>query len=101
MTALSLIAVAGMFLGDATQQVGNQAGIPVAVAGWILGVVTSLPEMVTFFAVYSTAKKEVKAEGLEDTQEVLDNLTASNVAHTGIVYPIGLAAFLIVTALSS
>ena len=98
-TALALIAVVGVFLGDATKGVVDQMGLHPAVAGWILGLMTSLPEVVTFFSVYATSKREGKAHLLEDTQEVLDNLAASNMANTGIVYPIGLAVYLGVTAL--
>ena len=57
-TALIAIAVAGIFLGDATAEVVEQLGVHPAIAGWILGVVTSIPEMVTFFAVYGTARRE-------------------------------------------
>ncbi len=98
-TALAMIAVVGIFLGDATKGVVEQMGLHPAVAGWILGVMTSLPEVVTFFAVYATSRREGKAHLLKDTQEVLDNLAASNMSNTGIVYPIGLAIYLAVTTL--
>jgi Ca2+/Na+ antiporter len=94
-TALIAIAIAGIFLGDATAQVVQQLGVRPALAGWILGVVTSIPEMVTFFAVYAAAHREGKLEDLNDTQEALDNLTGSNMANVGIVYPFGLLAFLL------
>ena len=97
--ALVFIAVAGVFLGDATKAVVEQMGIRPAIAGWILGVVTSLPEVVTFFSVYATAKREGKLKGLEDTQEVLDNLAASNMSNTALIYPFGLSVFLLVTTL--
>ena len=94
-TALVMIAVAGFFLGGATEKVVNQLGIHPAIAGWILGVVTSLPEMVTFFAIYSLARKQGTSHLGEDTQEALDNLAASNMANTGLIYPLGLAVFLL------
>ncbi|WP_158222678.1 hypothetical protein [Rhodopirellula sp. MGV] len=94
-TALIAIAIAGMFLGDSTAKVVLQLGIHPIVAGWILGFVTSIPEMVTFFAVYATAKREGKLHHLDDTQEALDNLTGSNMSNVGIIYPIGLAAYLL------
>lgn len=97
--ALVLIAVAGVFLGDATKSVVEQMGVRPALAGWILGVVTSLPEVVTFFSVYGTAQREGRLGGLEDTQEVLDNLAASNMANTALIYPVGLTVFLVVTTL--
>ena len=49
LSALIAIGIAGMFLGGATRQVVEQLGIYPAIAGWILGIVTSIPEMVTFF----------------------------------------------------
>ncbi len=96
-TALTLIAVAGFFLGAATKDVVEQMGLRPALAGWLLGVVTSLPEVVTFFTVYATSKREGRLHLLEDTQEVLDNLAASNMANTGLIYPMGLAVFLVVS----
>jgi Ca2+/Na+ antiporter len=99
LTALVAIVVAGFFLGNATADVVEQLGIRPAIAGWILGVVTSLPEMVSFFAVYATASKEGKLGNLNDTQEVLDNLTGSNMANVGVVYPVGLAVFLLASVL--
>ncbi len=97
-TALVTIAVAGFFLGGAAEQVVNQLGVPSVAAGWVLGLVTSVPEMVTFLAVYSAARDRGRLHELDDTQEVLDNLTSSNMANTGLVYPIGLGVFLLVTA---
>ena len=94
-TALVAIAIAGIFLGNATADVVLRLGIHPAIAGWILGFVTSIPEMVTFFAVYATASREGRLQSLDDTQEALDNLTGSNMANVGVVYPIGLFAFLL------
>lgn len=93
--ALVAIAIAGFFLGSATADVVKHLGIHPAIAGWILGVVTSIPEMVSFFSVYAGSGKEGKLQNLDDTQEVMDNLTGSNMANVGFVYPIGLLAFLV------
>ncbi len=97
--ALVAIAVAGIFLGDATANVVQQLGVHPAIAGWLLGIVTSIPEMVSFFAVYATAAREGRLQDLNDTQEALDNLTGSNMANVGVVYPVGLLAFLLGSAL--
>jgi len=94
--ALAAIAIAGMFLGDATARVVKQMHVRPEIAGWILGVVTSIPELVSFFAIYATAKRAGKSQSLNDTQEALDNLTGSNMANVGIVYPLGLAVYLLV-----
>ena len=99
LTALIAISIAGMFLGDATAEVVERMGVQPAIAGWILGVVTSIPEMVSFFAIYAAARREHKLQDLNDTQEALDNLTGSNMANVGVVYPIGLLAFLLASLL--
>ena len=70
-------------------------GVSPEAAGWILGVVTSIPEMVSFFAIYAASRRAGKSGGLSDTQEALDNLTGSNMANVSIVYPLGLAAYLL------
>ncbi len=88
-----------IFLGNATADVVQQLGIHPAIAGWILGVVTSTPEMVSFFTVYAAATREGRLQDLNDTQEVLDNLTGSNMANVGVVYPVGLLAFLLGSSL--
>ena len=67
------------------------------ICSWLLGFVTSLPELTTFFKVYSAAKKKGALGGTDDTQEVLDNLTGSNMSNVGIIYPIALLIFLFVT----
>ena len=90
-TALVALAIAGFFLGGATENVVNRIGINPAIAGWILGFTSSLPEVITFFSVYGRARAAGKLESLADTQEVLDNLTASNMANVGVVYPVGVA----------
>ena len=66
----------------------------------MLGFVTSLPEMVTFFAIYSLARERGTSHLAEDTQEALDNLAASNMTNTGLSYPLGLLAFLLVGGLA-
>ena len=100
-TALVLIAVTGFFLGGAAERVVNELQVHAAVAGWILGLMTSLPEMISFFGVYAASKKAGELKGLADTQEALDNLTSSNMANVGLVYPSGLAAYLLATAFSA
>ncbi len=51
--------------------------------------------MVTFFAIYSLARQQGRSHLGEDTQEALDNLAASNMANTGLIYPLGLSVFLL------
>ena len=97
--ALVAIVITGIFLGRATATVVEQLSVPPVIAGWMLGVVTSIPELVSFFNVYASAQDRGSLTSLEDTQEALDNLTASNMANVGVVYPLGLLALLVATTL--
>ena len=96
--SLGLIAVAGNFLGSATRDVVQTMGVPAIAAGWILGVVTSLPEAVTFFEVFSTKRAGETPNRKAQIQELLDNLAASNMSNSGLIYPLGLGIFLLGTA---
>ena len=66
-----------------------------------VGFVTSIPEVVSFFAVFAASRSEGRLDELNDTQEVLDNLASSNMSNVGVVYPIGLLAYLLVSTLFS
>ena len=95
--SIAIICVAGNFLGTSAEAIVNKMEIYGIFVGGLLGFVTSLPERTTFFKVYSAAKKKGALGGTDDTQEVLDNLTGSNMSNVGIIYPIALLIFLFVT----
>ncbi len=92
------ISLSGYYLGKMASQVVNQLGMPQYAVGWILGFITSLPEMTTFFAVFASAKKrgEDSDSGLQSN---LDNLAASNMSNLGLIFPIGIIVFLAVVHL--
>jgi Ca2+/Na+ antiporter len=93
--SLGLIVLAGKFLGASTRDVVHQMGVPAIAAGWILGFVTSLPEAVTFFEVFSTKRAGENPDHKAQIQELLDNLSASNMSNSGLIYPLGLAIYLL------
>ena len=70
-------------------------GVPAMAAGWILGVVTSLPEAVTFFTVFSEKRSGSGVNPKAQMQELLDNLSASNMSNSALIYPIGLGLYLL------
>ena len=43
-----------------------------------------------FFEIFRKHKKADTLEGIEDTQEALDALVASNMSNLGIILPIGI-----------
>ncbi len=89
------IVVTGHFLGVTAKSVVVDLGVPQWAVGWTLGVITSLPEMAAFFAVFATAKAQAWP-GDADCQENLDSLAASNMSNLGLIYPIGIMVFLLV-----
>ncbi len=86
----------GKGLGEVAEVIVVGLDVPQVAVGWILGVVTSLPEMTTFFAVFAAARGD--ATGRAACQLSLDNLAASNMSNLGLVYPIGILLFLYVTS---
>ena len=86
------IIIVGNFLGDVAKSIVDQMSVPQWAVGWILGVITSLPELTSFYAVFALAKDR---GGDESCQQNLDNLAASNMSNVGLIYPIGIIVFLL------
>lgn len=88
------IILAGNYLGEEAKVVVDGMGVPEWAVGWILGFITSLPEMTAFFAVFASATTDMAEGDDTDCQENLDSLAASNMSNLGLIYPIGIAVFL-------
>jgi len=88
------IIIAGNYLGIVAESIVNRLSVPEWAVGWILGVITSLPEMTSFYAVFALAKEQ---GGDESCQQNLDNLAASNMSNVGLIYPIGIVVYLLAT----
>ena len=88
------IIITGNYLGGVAESIVVKMNVPEWAIGWILGVITSLPELTSFYAVFSLAKQQ---ESDESCQQNLDNLAASNMSNVGLIYPIGIIVFLLVT----
>jgi|TARA_B100000959_G_scaffold281366_1_gene345263 Ca2+/Na+ antiporter len=86
------IIIAGNYLGIVAESIVTQMSVPEWAVGWILGVITSLPEMTSFYAVFALAKEQ---GGDESCQQNLDNLAASNMSNVGLIYPIGIVVYLL------
>lgn len=91
-----VIALAGLyFLGNAlggnVQELGTTYGVSEIILGIAIGVVTSLPELTTFFASYAWHRAN---DSDRATEEVTHNLLASNAANLLLIQTIGLAIFI-------
>jgi Ca2+/Na+ antiporter len=93
---IALILVAGYFLGNSARDLVHTLGTPTWLVGWILGLITSLPELASFFEVYRLSKSRGQLHRLEDTQSALDALVASNMSNLGIILPVGMFVFYLV-----
>lgn len=83
----------GTALGDTVHQLGTTFGVPEVILGALIGVVTSLPELTTFFSSYSWHRNNNSRRANE---EVVHNILASNVSNLLIIQTIGLGVFLLV-----
>jgi Ca2+/Na+ antiporter len=97
LAGILLIMLAGRFLSRAAESLVLQLSIPGWLIGWLLGVITSIPEMASFFEIYRVEKKRGDATTLRDTQQALDALVSSNLCNLGIILPIGLLIYLLIT----
>ncbi|MBD3419991.1 MAG: hypothetical protein GF398_07740 [Chitinivibrionales bacterium] len=84
------ISVTGKFLGATAEDLVDDLQISAWLIGWVLGFITSIPEMSSFFLVYKVHKRQGKAHKLDDTQEALDALVSSNMSNLGIILPVGI-----------
>lgn len=96
-SGIILVVLCGIFLGKISEQLIHQMGTPAWAVGWILGLITSIPELASFFEIFRMHKKRGTLSLTDDMQEALDTLVASNLANLGIVLPIGLFIFILVT----
>ena len=93
-----LILAAGRFLGSSAGALVTQLNVPAWAVGWILGLVTSVCELTSFIEIYRIHRAKNPSSGnIKDTQEALDALVASNVANFGLILPIGMLVYLLVS----
>jgi len=86
---LIVVVVAGRFLGNSAHALIVGLNTSAWLVGWILGFITSLPEMVSFFEVYRIEKANDRLDQLHGTQQALDALVSSNMSNLGVILPIG------------
>ena len=92
-----VILLSGKFLGSSAGALIKQLSVPAWAVGWILGLVTSVCELASFIEIYRMHKPKDRPGHIKDTQEALDALVASNVSNLGLILPIGMVIYLIVS----
>lgn len=92
-----VILLAGRFLGGSAGALVKQLNVPAWAVGWILGLVTSVCELASFVEIYRIHKPKDTPRHIKDTQEAIDALVASNVSNLGLILPLGMLVYLMVT----
>jgi Ca2+/Na+ antiporter len=92
-----IILFAGKFLGSSAGTLIKQLNVPAWAVGWILGLVTSVCELTSFIEIYRIHKPKDSPVHIKDTQEAIDALVASNISNLGLILPIGMLVYLIVS----
>jgi Ca2+/Na+ antiporter len=96
---VAVITVSGVFLGKVAGELVTQLKTPAWLVGWILGLITSLPEMGSFFLIFRLHRQRGTQELTADTQEALDALVASNMCNLGVILPLGVTVFWLASTL--
>jgi len=94
---IGVILLAGRFLGSSAGALIKLLNVPAWAVGWILGLVTSVCELTSFVEIYRIHKPKDSPQHIEDTQEALNALVASNIANLGLILPIGMIVYLLVS----
>ncbi|MCK4565649.1 MAG: hypothetical protein KAU94_13350, partial [Verrucomicrobia bacterium] len=92
-----VILLSGKFLGSSAGSLIKQLNVPAWAVGWILGLVTSVCELTSFIEIYRIHKPKDTPRHIKDTQEAIDALVASNVSNLGLILPIGMVVYLLVS----
>jgi len=94
---LGVIMLAGSFLSTSTGFLVIQLNVPAWAIGWILGLVSSMSEFTSFIEIYRIHKQNHKKDYNRDTQEALDALVASNISNLGLILPLAMLVYLLVS----
>ena len=92
---LLLIAIALYFIGDllstTLENLCRQFSIPEFIIGILLGFITSIPELITFFESQKHHKKQQNQE--DGVIEAMNNLLTSNILNLFIIESVGIVVF--------
>ena len=89
-----LLYVVGELLGDTLNNLCNQFNISQTIIGILLGFITSIPELITFFE-SQKHYKEQKDDDILGVVEATNNLLTSNVLNLFVIQSIGIVIYTI------
>lgn len=89
-----LLFVVGNALGDTLENLCNKFNISQLIIGILLGFITSIPELITFFEAQKHYKKQ-KSEDILGVVEATNNLLTSNILNLFVIQSIGVIIYTI------
>jgi len=90
---VAVVVMAGRLLGNSAYKLIREIGMPAWLVGWVLGFITSIPELTSFFVIFRLHKKRETLHLAHDTQEALDALVSSNMCNLGVILPLGVILY--------
>ncbi|MCI8444752.1 MAG: hypothetical protein HFJ37_06395 [Clostridia bacterium] len=90
-----LLFVVGNLLGNTLENLCNQFQISQTIIGILLGFITSIPELITFFEAQKHYKKQ-KSDDILGVVEATNNLLTSNLLNLFVIQSIGILIYAIV-----
>lgn len=91
-----LLFVVGDALGNTLESLCNRFNISQTIIGILLGVITSIPELITFFEAQRHYKKK-KSDDILGVVEATNNLLTSNILNLFVIQSIGILIYLMVS----
>lgn len=91
-----LLFIVGNSLGDVLENLCNKFNISQAIIGILLGFITSIPELITFFE----SQKHYKTQNIDDilgVVEATNNLLTSNILNLFVIQSLGIIIFSIMS----
>lgn len=90
-----LLFVVGNLLGNTLESLCNRFGISQTIIGILLGFITSIPELITFFESQRHYKKD-ESDNLLGVVEATNNLFTSNIMNLFVIQTIGILIYSVV-----
>ena len=90
-----LLFVVGKLLGNTLESLCNRFGISQTIIGILLGFITSIPELITFFESQRHYKKD-ESDNLLGVVEATNNLFTSNIMNLFVIQTIGILIYSVV-----
>ena len=90
-----LLFVVGNLLGDTLESLCNIFNISQTIIGILLGFITSIPELITFFEAQKHYKKNKEKNDILGVVEATNNLLTSNILNLFVIQSIGIIIYTI------